>query len=102
GTSSSASECALSADSTPPWQKMLVVQNTLGPNTPVGIITMWDGTLAKIPATWKNCDGSSGTPNLSQGKMIRGAANSGEIGNTGGSHTHGSVTSSSSGNAGHG
>lgn len=31
---------------------------------PTGIITMWSGTKAAIPAGWALCDGLNGTPNL--------------------------------------
>jgi len=32
---------------------------------PQGAIIMWSGTLASIPSGWALCDGSNGTPNLS-------------------------------------
>jgi len=31
---------------------------------PSGVITMWSGTIATIPAGWLLCNGSSGTPDL--------------------------------------
>ena len=31
---------------------------------PAGVITMWSGSIATIPASWYLCDGSNGTPDL--------------------------------------
>jgi hypothetical protein len=31
---------------------------------PSGVITMWSGTIATIPASWYLCDGTNGTPDL--------------------------------------
>jgi hypothetical protein len=39
---------------------------------PTGIITMWSGTIATIPAGWLLCNGSSGTPDL-RNKFVIGA-----------------------------
>jgi len=39
---------------------------------PSGIITMWSGSIATIPLTWALCDGTSGTPDLTD-KFIVGA-----------------------------
>lgn len=90
GTSDSASESTASGDMTPPWYKILTIQNTSGTpqSPPLGLIAIWDGTLVSIPAKWHLCDGTSGTPNLSQGLYVRGAASSGEVGTTGGATTH--------------
>lgn len=56
---------------------------------PAGFIGMWSGTIAEIPAGWLLCDGTSGTPNLTD-KFIQGAKVSAPPGGTGGStnHTH--------------
>ncbi len=56
---------------------------------PSGIIVMWSGTTANIPSGWALCDGTSGTPNLSD-RFIYGTTVSSEIGDTGGltSHSH--------------
>ena len=35
-----------------------------GAGVPSGIITMWHGLIANIPAGWVICDGNNGTPNL--------------------------------------
>lgn len=41
-------------------------------NVPSGVILMWHGTIATIPAGWLLCNGSSGTPDL-RNKFIVGA-----------------------------
>src|SRR5690606_4177100 len=38
---------------------------------PVGIISMWSGSIGNIPTGWALCDGTNGTPNL-KGKFIVG------------------------------
>lgn len=64
---------------------------------PPGIICMWAGTLASIPAGWLLCDGSNSTPNLSD-RFILGitTGSPAAVGSShtatvaaGGSHTHG-------------
>lgn len=54
---------------------------------PSGIIMMWSGSIASIPANFKLCDGSNGTPDL-RDKFIVGAGLSYVPGATGGSTTH--------------
>ena len=54
---------------------------------PVGAICVWLNSAGLIPAGWQICDGSNGTPDL-RSKYIKGAANAGEIGGTGGTLTH--------------
>lgn len=39
---------------------------------PIGMIAMWSGTIANIPAYWYLCDGSNGTPDL-RNRFIVGA-----------------------------
>lgn len=52
---------------------------------PSGMIIMWHGTIANIPAGWVICDGNNGTPNL-LGKFVEGVATAGtDPGATGGS-----------------
>lgn len=76
-------------DGRPPWHKLLPVQNTSGSaSLPNNVIVMWAGALASIPSSYKLSDGTSGTPNLSVGKFVNGAASSGEVGTTGGASTH--------------
>ena len=40
---------------------------------PPGLIAMWSGTIANIPAGWVICDGNNGTPNL-LAKFVEGVA----------------------------
>lgn len=61
---------------------------------PSGIITMWSGSTANIPAGWFLCNGQNGTPDL-RDRFVLGAGNSFAVGATGGSrdatlvqHTH--------------
>lgn len=82
---------------------------------PSGIIVMWSGLLANIPAGWSLCDGAGGTPDLRE-KFVMGAPAATEPGDTGGansktlavanlpSHTHakGSLVADSGGYHRHG
>jgi len=59
-----------------------------------GMIMLWSGSEASIPAGWLLCDGTSSTPNL-QDRFVVGAGNTYAVGATGGSadavvvsHTH--------------
>lgn len=56
---------------------------------PPGVIVMWAGLVANIPAGWNLCNGQNGTPNLVD-RFVMG----GTPGSTGGSssHTHASHT----------
>lgn len=58
-----------------------------GGGLPAGIIVMWSGTLATIPAGWNLCNGANGTPDL-RDRFIVGAANGANPGTTGGASTH--------------
>jgi hypothetical protein len=40
---------------------------------PIGGIIMWSGTIASIPTNWRLCNGSNGTPNLTN-RFIIGAS----------------------------
>jgi microcystin-dependent protein len=53
---------------------------------PAGIISMWSGTIATIPAGFALCDGTNGTPNLAD-KFIMGTTSQGSMNATGGSNT---------------
>lgn len=57
---------------------------------PQGLIAMWSGSAANIPAGWALCDGTNGTPDL-RNRFIIGAGSSYSIGTAGGSsdHSHG-------------
>jgi microcystin-dependent protein len=71
---------------------------------PSGIITMWSGSIATIPLTWALCDGTNGTPDLTE-KFVVGANQSGGTfaqGEEGGyadsiipTHTHGATSTDS-------
>lgn len=72
--------------------------------TPVGGIIFYDGLLSDLPANWKVCDGTNGTPNLTN-RFVVGANGRFALGSSGGSadavvvsHGHG-VTSTFTGNA---
>ncbi len=51
---------------------------------PVGGITMYDGVIGDLPANWKVCDGTGGTPDL-RDRFIVGAGTAYAAGATGGS-----------------
>lgn len=66
-------------------------QWTVSYEMPAGVIVMWSGSAATIPAGWSLCDGTNGTPDL-RNRFVFGATNAG---GTGGSpsaavpaHTH--------------
>ena len=59
---------------------------TIPDSIPKGVIVMWSGTLATIPAGWALCDGTNGTPDL-QNKFIRGATTTTLPGTKGGADT---------------
>lgn len=50
---------------------------------PVGVITMWSGSVDTIPDGWALCNGENGTPDL-RNRFIVGAGDSYSVGNTGG------------------
>lgn len=59
-----------------------------------GMIMMWSGSIASIPSGWALCDGTSGTPNLTD-RFVIGAGSAYAVNATGGSkdaivvsHTH--------------
>lgn len=57
---------------------------------PKGAILMWSGAITDIPYGWALCDGSNGTPNLTDRFVIHADADSGgtnDVGDTGGSHS---------------
>jgi hypothetical protein len=55
---------------------------------PSGVIVMWSGSIANIPAGWALCDGTNGTPDL-RDKFIKSVPNaSTNPGQTGGASTH--------------
>lgn len=54
---------------------------------PIGGIILWSGSTGSIPSRWALCNGSNGTPNLTD-RFVVGAGNSYSVGATGGSTTH--------------
>lgn len=48
---------------------------------------MWSGAFADVPSGWALCDGSNGTPDLTD-RFILGTNTEGEVGNVGGVKTH--------------
>ncbi len=82
-----------------------VIGPTGNANLPAGIIVMWSGTIANIPAGWALCDGTLGTPNLLDMFIlsVNTAENPGSTGGTNSytlsaaqlpAHTHSGSTSS--------
>jgi microcystin-dependent protein len=58
------------------------VQNSI----PVGLITLWSGSIASIPSGWALCNGSSGTPDL-RDRFVVGAGSAYAVAATGGFNT---------------
>ena len=57
---------------------------------PSGVILMWSGAISAIPSGWTLCDGTAGTPNLTDRFVIHADSDSGgtnDVGDTGGSRT---------------
>lgn len=54
---------------------------------PAGGIIMWSGTIATIPTGFALCDGTNGTPNLTDKFILSVASAAENPGGTGGSHT---------------
>jgi microcystin-dependent protein len=59
------------------------VQASSGATIPAGLISMWSGSIGSIPSGWYLCDGSNGTPNLTD-RFIIGAGSSYAVNGTGG------------------
>lgn len=49
------------------------------PTVPIGGIIMWSGTIASIPSNWQLCDGTNGTPNLTNRFVVGANADSGGV-----------------------
>lgn len=52
-----------------------------------GLIAIWSGAIADIPAGWQICDGTNGTPDL-RDRFVVGAGAQFDPGDTGGATTH--------------
>jgi microcystin-dependent protein len=59
------------------------VQATSGATIPAGLISMWSGSIGSIPSGWYLCDGSNGTPNLTD-RFVVGAGSTYAVNGTGG------------------
>jgi len=57
--------------------------SSAGTTIPTGLISMWSGSIGSIPSGWYLCDGSNGTPNLTD-RFIIGAGSSYSVNATGG------------------
>ena len=77
----------------PTFKKLLILKNTSIANRPKYAIVEWIGTIANIPLGYVLCDGNNGTPNLLD-YFVKGALDSSELSNTGGSSTHNHTASS--------
>jgi hypothetical protein len=58
-------------------------QPASGATIPSGLISMWSGSIGSIPSGWYLCDGSNGTPNLTD-RFIVGAGSTYAVNGTGG------------------
>ena len=65
---------------------------------PLGLISMWSGTIATIPAKWALCDGANGTPDL-RDKFVMGGGTTAP-GAKGGSNAHAHSTTVTGGGGG--
>jgi microcystin-dependent protein len=54
-----------------------------GTTIPAGLISLWSGSIGSIPSGWNLCDGSNGTPNLTD-RFIVGAGSTYAVNGTGG------------------
>lgn len=59
--------------------KIFIVKTSNEDYSPSGIIVMFSGLIANIPAGWVVCDGNNGTPDL-RGRFIRAAVDNNDIG----------------------
>ena len=59
------------------------VQASSGATIPAGLISMWSGSIGSIPSGWYLCDGSNGTPNLTD-RFIIGAGSTYAVNGNGG------------------
>ena len=71
----------------PTFKKLLIIKNTGIANRPKYAIVEWTGTIANIPLGYVLCDGTNGTPDM-RDYFVKGANDSSELGNTGGSSVH--------------
>jgi len=77
-----------------------VTVTSTGTTIPLGVITLWYGSIGSVPTGWYLCDGSNGTPDL-RNRFIVGAGSTYSVAATGGStdavvvtHTHTATSTS--------
>ena len=71
-----------------------IQSNNIYPGNFIGIIAIWSGAIVDIPTGWSLCDGTNGTPDLTD-KFVLGAGSTWNPGDTGGATTDTSGTPSS-------
>lgn len=71
----------------PAYKKLLAGQAAAEAQPSIGMMALWNGDLADIPAGWKPADGSNGTQDM-RDKHLKITGTVGHVGNTGGSNTH--------------
>ncbi|MFA6281748.1 MAG: hypothetical protein WCY05_04525 [Candidatus Omnitrophota bacterium] len=64
-----------------------VYATTAANGVPTGVILMWSGAVANIPAGWALCNGANGTPDL-RNRFVVGAGSSYAVAASGGEATH--------------
>lgn len=88
GTDPNHTHTIIASDGRPPYYEVAFIQAAAGAACAAGLIIIWTGTLATIPAGWDLCDGSGGRPDL-RSRFLRGVnTNVTNPGTTGGSTTH--------------
>ena len=65
---------ATASELTDLFDRATTLEGKVSQSLVIGEIKMWYGTYANIPAGWKNCDGTGGTPDM-RGRFPRGADN---------------------------
>jgi len=71
-----------SSDGQPPFKKLVTIRNDTGANSlPDSSIAIWASTAASIPTNWERYTNMDGY-------FLKSAANTGEIGTTGGANQH--------------
>lgn len=75
-------------DGRPPYYEVAFIQAGVGALVAVGLILIWTGTLASIPAGWSLCDGGDSRPDL-RTTFVRGVNTAiTDPGGVGGGATH--------------
>jgi hypothetical protein len=79
-----------------------VAGTSTGTTIPLGVISLWYGSIGSVPTGWYLCDGTNGTPDL-RNKFVVGAGSTYSVAATGGStdaivvsHTHTATSTSTS------